>query len=48
VADKVAFALIANHRHRLLKQGRLPEHSAGASRTTVERLHTVRARKEET
>jgi hypothetical protein len=43
VADKVAFAPIANGCHRLLKQGRLPEHSALARRPTVERLHTVRA-----
>ncbi|HEY4776164.1 MAG TPA: hypothetical protein VIH56_00760 [Candidatus Acidoferrales bacterium] len=35
--DKVAFALIANGCHRLLKQGRLPEQSALARRTTVER-----------
>jgi hypothetical protein len=37
VRSKVAFALIANDGRRSLKQGRLPEQSALARRTTVER-----------
>jgi hypothetical protein len=48
VADKVEFALIANNCHRLLKQGRLPEHSALVRCTTVEPVAYREAWKKET